>query len=94
MENDNLQNQIDELKRRLDSLGSSTTIPLEVGEAMKKRLNSLSGEPNNTATTSYKTTKAIDEGGSATYNITFAKPMDGFISIVVNGNIRMIPYYV
>jgi len=36
---ENLQQQINELRQQIDSLKSSTTIPFEIGEAIRLRMN-------------------------------------------------------
>lgn len=89
MDNQNLQKQIDDLKAELANLKSYTTLPLDNVEAMRKRLTPVSGEANGTATTAY--IQAVDEGGSASYDV--AKPMTGFITITIDGNARLVPYY-
>lgn len=89
MDNQDLQQQIDELKRELAELKSSTTLPLDNVEAMRKRLSVVSGEANAEATTAYL--QAVNESGSASYNV--AKPMTGFITITIDGNARLVPYY-
>lgn len=89
MDTQKLQQQIDNLQRQLDALKSSTTLPREVGEAMRVRLQPVSGETNATATTAY--IQAVNEAGVQTYSV--AKPMAGFITITIGGNARLIPYY-
>lgn len=89
MDTQKIQQQIDNLQRQLDALKSSTTLPLEITEAMRIRLQPVSGETNSTSTASY--TQAVNEAGSATYSV--AKPMAGFITITIGGNARLIPYY-
>lgn len=84
-----LERKIEELTRRLDSLNSNTTIPYQVGEAFKDRLGVVSGDSNATSASTH--TQAVNEGGLASYSV--AKPMAGFITIVVNGNSRAVPYY-
>lgn len=85
---ENLQNQIDELKKEIDKLKSSTTIPLDVGEAFRKRLQILSGDTNSTS----PKTITVNEAGIDTYAV--AKPMTGFIAVKINGQSKLIPYYV
>ena len=84
-----LKSRVDELERLFKLLSSSTTIPYDVGEAFKKRLQVVGGDSN--ATLASTETQAVNEAGAGTYNV--AKPMDGFITIVVNGNSRKVPYY-
>jgi hypothetical protein len=84
-----LQQQIDNLQKQLDALKSSTTLPREVGEAIRVRLQPVSGDTNNTSTAAYL--QAVNEAGVQTYSV--AKPMTGFITITIGGNARLIPYY-
>jgi len=91
MENElkQLKKEVEELKGRLDNLNSSTTIPLDVGEAFKKRLQPASVDISTKTVAS--ASKQVNEGGSAVYNVT--KPMTGFIKILVNGIARDVPYF-
>ena len=84
-----VQEQINELKAELDKLRNSTTIPLEVGEAMRERLQSAKVTTNGTAASTE--TVSINEAGVAVK--TASKPMDGFITVVVNGLSKKVPYY-
>ena len=84
-----LQRQITELKAEIDSLKSSSTIPLEIGESMRVRLGAVEGQASGEATTTHK--QAVDEAGTGTYDV--AKPMDGFILLTIDGIARKIPYY-
>lgn len=90
MDTQKIQQQIDNLQRQLDALKSSTTLPREVGEAMRVRLQPVSGETNNTSTASY--IQAVSPVGGVG-SVDVAKPMAGFITITINGNARLIPYY-
>lgn len=89
MDTQKIQQQIDNLQRQLDALKSSTTLPRDVGEAIRVRLQPVSGDVTSTATTAY--VQAVNEAGSATYSV--AKPMAGFITITINGNAKLIPFY-
>lgn len=84
-----LENRIIELERIIKSLGSSTTIPKSIGDAFTVRLKPVSGDTSSTSTAPY--IQAVNEAGVATYSV--AKPMAGFVTIVVNGNSRIVPYY-
>lgn len=84
-----LQEKVEKLEKIILSLYSNTTLPFDIGEAFKKRLQPVSGDSNSTATTSY--IQSVNESGASTYSV--AKPMAGFITIVINGNIRLVPYY-
>lgn len=82
---ENLQEQINELKRRLDAFNRSASLPLEVEATMKDRL--LSGAIGQSSITAASETVIVAVGSSA------AKPMTGFITLNLNGNIYNIPYY-
>lgn len=82
-----LQEQIDILTKRLDSLSSNTTIPLEVGEAFRKRL----GSADISNKTGASETRTVNESGAGSY--TVANAPDGFITIEVLGALKNIPYY-
>ncbi len=86
-----LQKQIDDLKKDFDSLNSSTTIPYNVAVAIKARLEQDFTQAGAGVVTPPAYTQAVNEGGSATYNV--AKPMAGFISITFGGITYNIPYY-
>lgn len=84
-----MQRRITELERIVKSLTSSTTIPYDIAKAFEKRLSPVSGDSN--ATSPSTVTQAVNEAGSGTYNV--ATVPTGFITIVVNGNSRAVPYY-
>ena len=84
-----LQKQIDELKSRLDLLNSSYSIPLDVDNAFRDRLQAVAGQPSSKLTSTE--TQAVNEAGAGAYNV--AKPMDGFVKLIVDGIARNIPYY-
>jgi hypothetical protein len=84
-----LQRQIEALREELNSLKNSSTIPFDIGEAFRDRLETESATLNGTSTASY--IQAVNESGSATYNV--AKPMNGFLSIKVGGVTYKVPYY-
>lgn len=86
-----LQQQINTLKDRLDALNSSTTIPFEVAVAIKARLEQDFTQGDSSATTAGSQTQAVNEGGIATYNV--AKPMTGFIEVIFRGITYNVPYY-
>jgi len=91
----NMQNEINDMKIRISELentikllNSSTTIPYDVGEAIRERIGAnIVGVDIDTTTQ----TKTVDESGSQTY--TVAKTMDGMITVKLNSNIYKIPYY-
>lgn len=94
--NKDYEKRIDELEKIVKSLSSSTTIPLNVDGAFRKRLgiDSLSKVKLNTSTKS--TTSeiiTIDEAGSS---IKYAQGIpDGYTQTTLSdGTIIYIPYYV
>lgn len=89
MDNQEIQRRIEELERIVKSLTSSTTIPYNIAKAFERRLNPVLGDSN--ATDPSTVTQAVNEAGSGTYNV--ATVPAGFITIVVNGNSRTVPYY-
>lgn len=85
-----LNDQIEILTKRLDALNNSATLPLDVVAAMGKRLLAVQGDASSQATAIY--TQAVSPVGGVG-SVDVAKPMTGFIKIVVNGNARNVPYY-
>lgn len=84
-----LENRIEGLEQVIKNLGNAQALPLDIVEAMRKRLAPVSGDSNSTNPSTV--TRAVNEAGSATYNV--ANVPTGFITIVVNGNSRTVPYY-
>lgn len=80
-----IETQIAELTKRLDKLNDASAIPYEVEGALKTRLKVVQGD------SSSKT--AASETIEVSAGVFAATPMDGFITIVVNGNSRQVPYY-
>ncbi len=79
-----LKQRIDTLERFILSLQASSTIPLEVNRALLDNLQIAQAQPS---------TKSTGSSQTVVSGTPVAKPMDGFIQITVNGNIRTIPYY-
>jgi hypothetical protein len=84
-----LEQQIIQLQTQLDMLRSSATLPYDVEQAFKARI--ITEFLNPSTKTAASETQAVDEGGSATYDV--AKPMDGFEERIVDGQTRYYPYY-
>ena len=83
-----LQNQINEMQLVINSLRANATIPFDIGEAFRARLDEgdLFGEINiNTEV------KSVNESGSGTYDV--AKEMDGLVPLTLKGKTINIPYY-
>lgn len=92
------QEEIEELKKQVETLTSmvkalysSTTMPLDVAGAIKTRLEQdfTEGAASSVLPATY--TQAVNEGGSATYNVS--KPMTGFIQVKFGGVIYNVPYF-
>lgn len=83
-----LQNQIKEMQLVINSLRANATIPFDIGEAFKARLEKgdVFGEANTNTEV-----KSVNEAGSATYDV--AKKMDGLIPVTLKGQVYKIPYY-
>lgn len=84
-----LEKRIAELERVVKSLSASTTIPYDIAKAFEKRLSPVSGDSN--ATNPSTVAQAVNEAGAGSYSV--AQVPTGFITIVVNGNSRTVPYY-
>lgn len=87
------ERKLNELYEFMQSLKTSTTIPLPVDESFRDRfqianLAKLQFQTTKNASTE---TQAVNEGGVATYNV--AKPMDGFFLLVLNNTAYYIPYH-
>ncbi len=77
----------EELRMEINSLKSSTSIPLDISRALAVRLGSLT--VSSKAASSEQ--QAVNEGASAQY--TVAKAMDGFKQAIVDGQVIHIPFY-
>jgi hypothetical protein len=86
-----LQQEMAILQGKINLLYSSATIPYDVENAFIDRLDLDNIVSQNSSKLASTETQAVNEGGSATYNV--AKPMDGFEQRTVNGQIRYYPYY-
>lgn len=84
-----LKQQIAQLQSEFNSLKSFSTIPFEVRTAILELIGQVTGQPS--TKTAASETQAVNEGGSASYDV--AKPMDGFIVVIVNNIPRKVPYY-
>lgn len=93
MNKDPLLDRIEKLEEQMKLLRSSTTIPLEVGAAIKTRVLQGITIPNVTVASKSATSenKAVDEGGVATYSV-MDKP-DGFLQTTITGTTYYIPYF-
>lgn len=77
----NLQKQVDDLTYIIESLASSTTIPFDIGEAFKKRLEGKKYSLSSSSKTVADFTRAVNEAGTATYNVS--KLMTGFKTLQI-----------
>lgn len=82
---ENIQEQIDELKKRLDAMNASATLPFEIATTMKDRV--LGDVVGISSITAASETVIVSVGSAA------AKPMTGFITVNFNGVVYNIPYY-
>lgn len=90
MENE-LEQRIEVLERELNNLRSFTTIPFDIGVAIKARVLSDAGVAqlsNKGATTE---DQAVNEAGASTYNVL--KSPDGFLKAQLAGVVYYIPVY-
>lgn len=87
-----LQNQLNDVNIFVQQLKASSSIPLNVDQAFRKRFG-LDLLTNLTLSTKVATSenKTVDEAGSATYGV-MNKP-DGFVQVTVNNVLVFIPYF-
>lgn len=88
----NMQEQIDELKRKIEALENVTTIPFEVEQALRERLgiqyySTIQADSKSASSEN----QSINEGGVATYSVM--KPPDGFVKTIINGSTVYLPYF-
>lgn len=94
MNNQQLQNQIDELKKEIDNMKRSSSFPKEIGDAIAERLSdktqiiARASTVDDTATI-YRT---VALSGNAQNINVFAFP-DGFRVLRVGAKDYYIPYY-
>lgn len=83
-----LQNQINDIQRVINSLRANATIPFDIGEAFRARLDEgdLFGEININ-----QELQGVNEAGTASY--TVSKKMDGLVPLTLKGKTINIPYY-
>ena len=84
-----LQIEINDLKAQVDLMRASGSFPYDIEQAIRDRIEPVSLLPS--VKTAASETQAVNEGGSASYNV--AKPMDGFEERSVDGVLRYYPYY-
>lgn len=86
---ENLQKQVNDLRKELNLLKGANTIPLDVQRAFEKRIGGMRLE-NSTHTGE---TKTVDEAGATTY--TVMSPANGFLKVIhpTTGNYVEIPYF-
>ena len=83
--------EFEELKQEVQSLRSSTTIRYDVDGAIRERFKDLFNPVGVSLKGVNTEDQAVDEGGSATYNVL--KEPDGFLEITISGITYYIPYY-
>lgn len=79
-----LQNRITELEDKIDSLFSSSTIPIEVDVAIRDRFLGNLPVSGASAVTVASKTQAVNEAGSASYSV--AKPMTAIIQVKIGAS--------
>lgn len=84
-----IKESIKNLNDRLDKFYSSTTIPFDVQGAFTTRLKIPQSQPSSISVASK--TQAVNEAGSATYNV--AKPMSAIIRVKIGDNIYNLADY-
>lgn len=92
MDTTEIQAKISALQEELDKLKANATIPYEVEQAFRTRLNidtftSLIASSKTAASE----TQLVNESGTQSYDV--AKPMDGFRQVTIGGATIYIPYY-
>lgn len=87
-----IQKQIEELRKEIQSLKNTTTMPLEVENAIRDRLNIASFTPvRGSSKVASSENQAVDEGGAASYSVL--KPPDGYLEVTINGLVYYIPRF-
>jgi len=92
-----MQQQINDLTIRLDTLNNNTTIPMQVGEAFKARLLGNLSFPKKSAkdpvSESSTVVATVDFVGSTVTTTPVLKEPDGYLSIVIAGLTYYFPFY-
>lgn len=86
-----LKKEIEELKAWKTSMEASHSIPLNIDQALRDRLNLTSGSLALSTKDSNSEDRAVNEGGVAIYNV-ITEPV-GFLQIEISGTIYYLPYY-
>jgi hypothetical protein len=86
-----LKKQVADLEAKFKLLYSSTTIPLDIAEAFRTRLADDARILRVSSRTAASETQAVNEAGMATYSV--GKPMNGFVTVVLNGVQYDLAYY-
>lgn len=90
MNNQELQQKIEELERKIKFLEASATIPKPVEDAFRERLrleNVTAVFPS--LKSAISEAQAVNEAGTANYSVL--KNPDGFLQLTVNGTLYYIP---
>lgn len=85
----NLDQQLKELKQEFEKLTASSTIPYDVEQAFRTRLDDLSLKVSSKSSSSEN--QAVNEGGGASYNVL--KNPDGFLELQKDSQVYYIPYF-
>lgn len=90
MTTEQIQSELEMLKRRLDDLQSSTTIPLETAKAFGERLKGTTSL-NTSAKSASSENQSVNESGSSTYSVLGAP--DGFDERLDGSTVKYYPYW-
>lgn len=82
--------EFEDMKRFVQALKSSNSIPLEVDRAFRARLSALFGLSVSTKGVDTEDV-TVDESGAATYAVM--NDPDGFLEVSINGTIYYLPYF-
>lgn len=86
-----LQDLVDGLQGQLDMLKSNSTIPNDIGEAMKARVLTDVNPVAISSKSSTSENQAVNESGASSYSVL--KAPDGFLETTINGTTYYIPYF-
>ncbi len=76
--------QFNEMYEFMQSLKADTTVPLEVNRALISNLEVPSASVSN---------KPAGDAATVADGVPVSKPVDGFVTLTVNGTPRNIPYF-
>lgn len=84
MTNEELQQKIEDLEKKLKLLEAGATLPKAVEDAIRERLRiDIISAISTSGKSSVSESQAVDEAGVATYNVL--KNPDAYLQVVING---------